>query len=222
MHMKQQTDSKILLWAILIGILYLLILVASIVKICNPCSKTITWPIVSALATFAATYISFAKGLVAHNKQLTKLNEQAEQLDKQTDVLNLIYEIVSKDESVLPDSVLKTKGKCNAYVQVALYAMYQSFVKRPIDYKIIDPERPEIVKFIIVTIISTLKSSDLICTFGDDDTLLVSSFNQQAFQVITDGQKLVKAYSHFKTGQMVKDSIHRINVACGISEKYTA
>lgn len=205
MLMKPQKDNSI--WYImLIVVCAFFAAFVSTFQAIKPNTLCSVWFICAGVATAALAIVPFIRNSSAHKKQL--------------DLLSLIYEMISKEGYKLQDNVIRTKGKCNAYVQVVLYAMYQSYMKGAFDYKIIDPKHPEIVKFIISTIKSTVKSDDLLCTFGDDDALLVDEFNAKSLQVITDGRKLVSSYEHFDSEKMVNESVYRINKACGISVSY--
>ena len=205
MLMKQQKDNSTW-YIILIVACAVFAAFVSAFQAIKPNTLCCVWFICSGVATAALAIVPFIRNSHAHKKQF--------------ELLSLIYDILSKDENNFQDNITKSKGKCNAYVQVVLYAMYQSYMKGAFDYKIIDPEHPDIVKFIILTINSTVKSDELFCTFGDDDALVVNEFNVKSLKVITDGRKLVSSYEHFDSEKMVNESVYRINKACGISVSY--
>lgn len=211
------------IWIIVVALLLLFIAGVSIFDACSKESINKWWSIGSAIATLLIGIITFSKGLIAHTKQDEKLSRQGEEISKQSNKLDYIIDtLISPDASTIINGVQEKKEVCRAYVQVVLYAMYQAFKKKSFNYRIIDPDNPDIIKLIILTISSAYKSEYLFCYVGDDDALVVDEFDSTRIPVTTSGRKLIGDNTHFSFGQMVKECVHRINIECGIQENYSA
>ena len=172
------------------------------------------WLLSSGIVGALGAIIAFWRGVSAHE-------HQTDLLESQLSLVNKIWDLLSTEERALQPAMHLTQAKCLAYVRVLLYAMYQSYKKESFDYKVIDSENPNLVKLFILAISAAVNSSVLLCYIGDDDHLVVNTFNSKALTVITDGRVLINEYSHFKMGGFVKQSVHEINQACNIKESYS-
>lgn len=173
------------------------------------------WLLSSGIAGALGAFLAFWRGVAAHERQ-TGL------LESQNGLVNRIWELLSKEDRAIQPSVFYSQIRCQAYVMVILYAMYQSFKRKPFNYKVIDSDNPDLVKLLIFAIKYACNSNDLLCDIGDDDCLVVTNFNPKALTVISGGRELVNRYSHYTMGLFVKKSVHEINIACGIKENYSS
>lgn len=232
--MKRLKDNNPF-WIVLIIILFLTVLVTSILaKVYGKCLPD--WiHFVNVVAAGLASILSFWRGSYSHKKQIEKLEEikttQESQITSLNEIksaqeseissLNMIYDIVSSSSMLFDGNVQMSRPKCHAYVKVILYAMYQSYKRTAIDYKLINPDNPRLTRVLISVIAASFKSDALTCNFGDDDCLIVDTFDKEKMQVTTDGQDLVSNYEHYSNYDFVKSAVRRINQACGIIEHYT-
>lgn len=194
-----------LLWKIGYGLLLGYIAVISFLELFQ--NLAYGFKIGTIIAVLLSGLISFYRGANAHAKQLALLEK--------------IIDSVTQSKQ-FNDNIAIQKNYCHAYVQIVLYAMYQAYSKKPFDYRKIDPDNNDLIRLIVKIILSAYKSENMLCYIGDDNMLVVDEFKKDEIQVITDGRKLVSEYEHFGNGSLVKACVHRINVACGINETYSA
>lgn len=199
--MKQFLEKN-KLW---LAVEFVLLLIIAVLSIFCGGKDAPTWSlIITALAGAAVSYIPFHLGVLAHRNQ----GEQLKQIKD--------YLIEEKNEVI--KNVSTTSEAIRPYVHIALYAMYQAYLNRPFEYRLIDPKNELVYKFIILAITSSFKTDSIIARIADE-YLEVDLFDSDSIQLVTDGEALISLYSDSPdSGKMVRQCIERINMACGISQ----
>lgn len=151
----------------------------------------------------------FLKGREVHKWQNEKLNE--------------IYDILTGSSVFNAAGISMGRKMSEVYVSIVFYAMHKSFCKGAFDYKVIDKKNPEVIKFIIQIMFSSFKSDSLNGYIGEDDCLVISTFNKDKLNnPITDGRNLIREYEHYTSSiSLIRGAVNRVNKACGINEKYS-